>query len=101
MNLEKFKKILENRLKKVEEEIKIIFNELEEMATYDSIDDIEDLAELETINDSNKALLQRLLQEKKAIKKALAKIKDGSYGKCADGSEIPQEILEANPLHEC
>ncbi len=101
MELEKFKKILENRLKKVEDEIKMILSELEELATYDSIDDIEDLAELETINDSNKALLQRLLQEKKAIKKALAKIKDGSYGKCADGSEIPQEILEANPLHEC
>ena len=101
MELEKFKKILENRLKKVEDDIKMLLSELEELAIYDSIDDIEDLAELETINDSNKALLQKLLEERKAIKKALAKIKNGTYGRCADGSPIPAEKLEADPLYEC
>ncbi len=101
MELEKFKKILENRLKKVEDDIKMLLSELEELAIYDSIDDIEDLAELETINDSNKALLQKLLEERKAIKKALAKIKNGTYGRCADGSPIPEEKLEADPLYEC
>ncbi len=101
IDTQKFEKILKERLAKVESDIAMLLNELEEIATYENIDDIEDLAELKTINDSNKALLQRLLQEKKAIKKALAKIKNGTYGKCADGSEIPEETLEANPLHEC
>ena len=101
IDTKKFEMILNDRLSKVEQEITMLLNELEEIATYENIDDIEDLAELETINDSDKALLQKLLQEKKSIKKALAKIKDGTYGKCADGSEIPEKILEANPLHEC
>ena len=101
IDTQKYKKLLEERLAKVESDIAMLLNELEEVGTYENVDDIEDLAELETINDSDKALLQRLLQEKKAIKKALAKIKNGTYGKCADGSEIPEEILEANPLHEC
>ncbi len=99
--LEEFKKILQERLQKVESDIEMLLNELEEVATYENIDDIEDLAELETINDSDKALLQRLLQERKQIKKALAKIERGEYGRCSDGSEIPLEVLKANPLHEC
>ncbi|BCD62445.1 DnaK suppressor protein [Nitratiruptor sp. YY08-26] len=95
------KTALENRLEKVESDINMLCNELEEIATYENIDDIEDLAELETLNDSDKALLKRLMEEKKQIKKALAKIERGEYGKCSDGSEIPIEILKANPLHEC
>ena len=34
----------------------------------------------------------------RAVKDALAKIKDGNYGKCEKcGMQIPEEILEVNP----
>ncbi|BCD68274.1 hypothetical protein [Nitratiruptor sp. YY09-18] len=99
--LQKFKNLLEQRLEKIESEIKNLQNELEELANYDSIDDLEDLSVIENINDDDKALLQKLLYERKSVKKALKKIETGEYGKCSDGSEIPLEVLEANPLHEC
>ncbi len=99
--IQEFEEILQNRLKKVQEDIDSLLEELEEVGTYENVEDIEDLAQLETINDSDKALLQRLLEERRQIFKALKKIKDGSYGKCEDGSEIPIEKLKADPLYEC
>ncbi len=99
--LEKFKQILEERLKKVEDDIQTLLNELEEIGTFENVDDIEDLAQLETLNDSDKALLQKLLQERRLILKNLRKIKEGTYGKCENGTPIPLEKLEADPLYEC
>ena len=96
-----FEKILQERLAKVQEDIDILMNELEMIGTYENVEDIEDLAQLETINDSDKAILQRLLEEKKEIQRALKRIENGSYGRCSDGSEIPLEKLEADPLYEC
>ncbi len=96
-----FEKILQERLAKVQEDIDALLNELEMIGTYENVEDIEDLAQLETINEADKALLQRLVQEKEQIKRALKRIEDGSYGKCSDGSEIPLEKLEADPLYEC
>ena len=93
--------ILSERKKRVEADINALLEELEEIGTYENIDDLEDLAQLETLNDTDKALLQKLLDEKKAIQKALLKIKEGSYGKCSDGSEVPFEKLKADPLYEC
>ena len=92
---------LNERRKKVEADIQNILNELEEIGTYENIDDVEDLAQLETLNDADRALLKRLQEEKRAIEKALVKIKEGTYGKCSDGSEIPFEKLQADPLYEC
>ncbi|MRI58459.1 MAG: hypothetical protein C6H99_03020 [Epsilonproteobacteria bacterium] len=99
--LARFKEILLNRKKKVEEEIEQILKELDELITYDALDDIEDLAQIETIEDSDKALLAHLLQERKAIEKALKRIEEGTYGRCKDGSEIPLQKLQADPLYEC
>ncbi len=93
--------ILGKRKEKVEADIAALLEELEEIGTFENIDDMEDLAQLKTLNDNNKALLQRLLEEKKAIQKAIVKIKEGSYGKCEDGSEVPFEKLKADPLYEC
>ncbi|BCD60206.1 MULTISPECIES: TraR/DksA family transcriptional regulator [unclassified Nitratiruptor] len=99
--LEHFKKILQERLDRVQKEIDALLNELEEVGTFENIDDIEDLAQLETINDTDKALLQKLNEEKKQILSALRKIENGTYGQCSDGSTIPLEKLEADPLYEC
>ncbi len=99
--LQNFEKILRNRLQKVQSDIEALLEELEEIGTYENIEDIEDLAQLESLNDNDKALLQRFLEEKRQILKALKKIQEGSYGKCQDGSQIPIEKLEADPLYEC
>ncbi|BAF70186.1 TraR/DksA family transcriptional regulator [Nitratiruptor sp. SB155-2] len=99
--LEHFKKILQERLVQVQKDIDALLNELEEIGTFENVDDIEDLAQLETINDTDKALLQKLNEEKKQILRALRKIKNGTYGQCSDGSAIPLEKLEADPLYEC
>ncbi len=99
--LQKFEEILRNRLEKVQEDIDNLLEELEEIGTYENVEDIEDLAQLESLNDSDKALLRRLLEEKRQILKALKKIKEGTYGKCEDGFEIPLEKLKADPLYEC
>ena len=99
--LQKFKEILQQRLQKVEDDIQTLLNELEEIGTFENVDDITDLVELREINDSDKALLQKLFDEKKAIQKALKKIEAGTYGKCENGEEIAIEKLEADPLYEC
>lgn len=99
--LQRFQDILQQRLQKVEDDLQTLLNELEEIATFENIDDITDLAQLEGLNDSDKALIQKLLEEKKAIQKALKKIEAGTYGKCENGEEIALEKLEADPLYEC
>ncbi len=100
-DLAKFKSALTMQLEKVERDIEAIMDELEQVATYENIDDIEDLAQLATINDTDKVLLERLVDERKRIKEALRKIETGEYGKCKDGTPIPLEKLQADPLYEC
>ena len=99
--LQKFETILNQRLQTIQSEIDTLLNELEEIGTYENVEDIEDLAQLETLNDNDRALLARLLEEKRAILQALKRIKDGTYGKCQDGTPISLEKLEADPLYEC
>ncbi|WP_281950998.1 TraR/DksA family transcriptional regulator [Nitrosophilus kaiyonis] len=99
--LNEFKEILEKRKKEVENELKNIRAEVESMIGDDAIDDMEDMAVLENTDKDNQAIIKRLEDELKDINEALLKIKQGTYGKCKDGSEISIDILYANPLHKC
>ena len=99
--LHEIEKILQEREKKVKADIEALLNELEEIGTFENVDDIEDLAQLETLNDTDRALLERMQDELSQIRKALLAIKKGEYGKCEDGSEIPFEKLKADPLYRC
>ena len=48
--------------------------------------------------DRNEAAVQSALEHRTAVLAALARIDDGSYGRCVDcGSEIPEPRLEARP----
>lgn len=63
------------------------------------MNDIEDMASLETLNDNDRVLLERQLSELKEIYHALSKIKDGTFGICEKTSKpIPLERLKANPI---
>lgn len=53
---------------------------------------------LSTDRHSQAATLQELRRQSAAIERALAKVDDGTYGRCdACGSPIPQERLESYP----
>lgn len=99
--LNEFKDMLEERKRKVEKELEDLRAEEESLIADDAIDDIEDLATLENMDKDNQALIKRLENELKEINEALLKIKNSSYGKCQDGSDIPLEKLYADPLYKC
>ena len=48
--------------------------------------------------DRNEAAVQSALEHRTAVLAALARVDDGSYGRCVDcGHEIPEPRLEARP----
>jgi DnaK suppressor protein len=51
--------------------------------------------------DRNQAAVQAVLRQRAEVAAALARIDDGSYGRCVDcGHEIPEPRLEARPTTE-
>ena len=51
--------------------------------------------------DRNQAAVQGALEQRTAVVAALARVEDGSYGRCADCEhEIPEPRLEARPATE-
>ncbi len=99
--LSEFKEILEKRKAQVEKNLRNLRAEVESMIADDALDDIQDLVALENMDRDDQALIKRLEEELKEINNALLRIKQGTYGKCEDGSEIDLDILYANPLHQC
>jgi len=99
--LNEFKEILEERKAQVEKNLKSLRAEVENMIADDAIDDMQDLVSLDNMDRDDQAIIKRMEDELKDIQKALLKIKNGTYGKCEDGREIPIEILYAAPLHKC
>ena len=103
----KFKKKLEKELALLEEEMGKIGrrnpsnpNDWEPMETdmgSDSADPDQVADEMESFGE-NAAVLRRLEAQYNDVKRALEKIKNGTYGKCeAGGEKISEERLEANP----
>jgi len=102
---------------KLEAELKIVENELSEVAVkspkdpngwvpaitketeigLDKADENDVASEIESFED-NTAIVSKLETQYNDIKMALDKIKNGAYGKCEVGGEdIPEARLEANP----
>ncbi len=107
MDTKKFKTKLEAELKLIEGELKAVArknpanpNDWEPVETDLNADtaDIDEVAdEVENFN-ANESILNKLEPKYNDIKAALAKIENGTYGKCEVGGEdIPEERLEANP----
>jgi len=99
--LKEFEEILLKRKEKVEKELENLREEVESLIADDAIDDMEDMVALENMDKDDQALIKRLEEELKEINKALIKIKNGTYGKCEDGTDIPLEKLYADPLYTC
>lgn len=99
LNLEEFEALLNDRLQHVQNNIEELKEELSDVSSDDTINDMEDLASLETLNDNDRLLLEQQVKELKEIYHALSKIKDETYGICEKTSKaIPVERLRANPI---
>lgn len=92
----------EGRLQKMKEELESNISRLREeteaIASEDAIDDVEDMASLESDNMVHTSLLKQQQHELDEVIHALSKIKHGIYGICEEsGDEIPIERLRAEP----
>lgn len=99
LNYKEFEALLSERLQHTQKNIKRLNGELTDISTDETMNDMEDLASLETINDNDRILLEQQEAELKEIYHALSKIKNETYGICEKSSRpIPVERLRANPL---
>jgi len=99
LDLDKFEKILKERVAQIEESIAQLKAELDVVARDDGINDVEDLASLKNMSAKDNTLLERQEEELKEALHALSKIKNGTYGICGKTAKpIPLERLEANPI---
>ena len=99
LNFEEFEALLNERLQHTLENIERLKEELNEVSSDDTINDMEDLASLRTLNDSDITLLHRQEDELNEIYHALAKVKNETYGFCEKTNKpIPIERLRANPI---
>ena len=73
-------------------------DEMELIVLEENIDDLEDMASLESDSMHHRVLLKQQQHELDEVNHALSKIKNGTYGVCeGNGSEIPAERLHAEP----
>ncbi len=98
LNHKVFEKILLADKEKIISNIESLKAEIDTLAIEDSINDVEDLAELQIDNTSDQTLLHRLETELDEVNSALNRIKSGVYGICEKtAKKIPIERLIANP----
>ena len=99
LDLDKFEKILKERVLQIENNITQLKTELEDVGSDDGINDVEDLVSLKNISQKDNTLLDQQENELKETFHALTKIKNGTYGICEKSAKpIPVERLEANPI---
>lgn len=98
INLNEFKAQLEGMKVSLEDNITRLREELELIATDEGINDMEDLASLESESMHHNAILSQQQQQLSEVLHALSKIENGTYGICEEtGDEIPVERLRAEP----
>ncbi len=98
IDLNEFKTQLEGMKVSLEENIARLREELEQVATDEGINDMEDLASLESESMHHNALLTQQQHELAEVLHALSKIDQGSYGICEEsGDDIAIERLRAEP----
>ncbi|MEA3372312.1 MAG: TraR/DksA C4-type zinc finger protein [Campylobacterota bacterium] len=91
LQLQKMKEGLESNIARLREEMNSIVSE-------DEINDLQDLASLQSDSMHHTALLKQQQYELDEVIHALSKIKNGTYGICEDdGDMIPVERLRAEP----
>jgi DnaK suppressor protein len=98
LNIQEFELQLQKMKKELESNIGRLNEEMEAIVTDDSVNDIEDMASLESESMHHTALLKQQRHELAEVKHALEKIKVGTYGICEkSGDLIEVERLRAKP----
>ena len=102
LNFNEFEKLLKEKLIHIEDNIAQLQSELDGVCNNDDINDLEDLASLNTISGKDNTILHQQENELKETIHALGKIKNGTFGICEKSSEsIPVERLRVNPIARC
>ena len=98
LNIQEFELQLQKMKKELESNIGRLNEEMEAIVTDNSVNDIEDMASLESESMHHTALLKQQRHELAEVKHALEKIKVGTYGICEkSGDLIEVERLRAKP----
>ena len=99
LDMNEFETQLRQMKAKLESNIARLRTEMELIATEDEIDDMQDLAALESDSMHHTAVLEQQLYELGEVDHALSKLENGGYGICeeSDDEEIPIERLRAKP----
>lgn len=99
LDLNEFESILKERVEQIEDNIEQLRSELDSVGSDDGMNDLEDLASLQSLSSKDNKLLDQQENELKETIHALAKIKNGTYGICEkSGKAIPVERLKVNPI---
>ena len=99
LDFNEFEKILNEKLAHIESNIDQLRSELESVGSDDGINDMEDLASLQSLSSKDNTLLEQQENELKETLHALGKIKNGTYGICEESEKpIPEERLRVNPI---
>lgn len=97
-DLKEFETQLNSMKASLENNIARLREELESVATDEGINDMEDLASLESESMHHNALLAQQQHELAEVQHALSKIRNGTYGICEEsGDTISLERLRAEP----
>ncbi len=98
LDYQEFELRLQNMKADLESNISRLMEEMELIATEDNINDMEDLASLESDSMHHNALLKQQRDELGEVIHALSKLKNRTYGICEEsGDTIPTERLRAEP----
>lgn len=98
IDFNEFETILQKMRNELESNITRLNNEMNIIAAEDEINDMQDMASLVSDNNHHKAVLKQQKHELDEVNHALAKIKNGTYGKCEKSGEmISIERLRAVP----
>ncbi len=97
-HLDEFRTTLTEMKKMLESNIARLKEELEAVVTDEGINDMEDLASLESESMHHNALLTQQQHQLSEVLHALSKLENGTYGICEEsGDIIPIERLRAEP----
>ncbi len=98
IDYEEFEERLQTMKEELESNISRLTEEMEAIVTDDNINDMEDLASLESESMHHTALLKQQRHELAEVIHALEKLDDSTFGICEEsGDTIPIERLRAEP----
>ena len=98
IDFQEFEVTLQKMKEDLESNIARLMDEIDNIVSEDEINDMQDLASLQSDSMHHTALLKQQQHELDEVIHALSKLKNGTYGICEEnGDAIPLERLRAKP----